>query len=268
MAKAIREIKPLLKLIDVVIEIVDARAPMSSSNPIISDIAQGKSSVMLLNKSDLADPSATKAWIVKFQASGRKAVASDVLKGTGLDLALSSLAAFQQKARIKPRALVIGMPNVGKSSLINRYAKRSKTKTGDKPGVTRGKQWIDIGSAELLDTPGLMPLRVDNPDVWNRLCALGMINDDLFVHEQVAKYLVGFVASEYAGVLEQRYGITKADMDSPGACIEAIAKKRGCLLQGGVIDEEKAYMMIIRDLRSGRLGRISLERPASVTKVQ
>ena len=259
MAKTVREIGPLLKLIDVIIELVDARAPSSSSNPLIRQIAKDKPVILLLNKADLADPAVTTRWVRHLKSSRSNAVASDVLKGTGLDGAISLLSSLESKARIKPRALIIGMPNVGKSSLINRFAKRSKAKTGDKPGVTRGKQWIDIGAADLLDTPGLMPLRVEDPLAWNKLAALGIIADDLFNREQVALFLAEQLSQGYLGLLEDRYGIGPG-LD-PLAALESIAAKRGCLLQGGALDMEKAYMTLIRDLRSGRLGRISLEAP-------
>ncbi len=259
MAKTVREIGPLLKLIDVIIELVDARAPLSSSNPLIRQIAKDKPVILLLNKADLADPSATSGWVRHLKATRGNAVASDVLKGTGLDGAIAMLSSLQAKARIKPRALIIGMPNVGKSSLINRFAKRSKAKTGDKPGVTRGKQWIDIGAADLLDTPGLMPLKVEDQLAWNKLSALGIIADDLFSHEQVSSYLAELLSARYPGLLEERYGIAPG-LDALHA-LEAIAIKRGCLLQGGALDMEKSYMTLIRDLRSGRLGRVSLEVP-------
>ena len=259
MAKTVREIGPILKLIDVIIELVDARAPSSSSNPLIRQIAKDKPVLLLLNKSDLADPAVTAKWVRHLRGLKGNAVASDVLKGTGLDGALSTLSSLESKARIKPRALIIGMPNVGKSSLINRFAKRSKARTGDKPGVTRGKQWIDIGAADLLDTPGLMPLKVDDQADWNRLSALGIIADDLFNHEQVSLFLAGYIAEVYPGLLEDRYGINPGL--EPSAALDAIALRRGCLLQGGALDMEKAYMTLIRDLRSGRLGRVSLEAP-------
>lgn len=259
MAKTVREIGPLLKLIDVIIELVDARAPYSSSNPLIRQIAKDKPVLLLLNKSDLADPSVTAKWVRHLKKTRNNAVASDVLKGTGLDGAVATLSSLESKARIKPRALVIGMPNVGKSSLINRFAKRSKARTGDKPGVTRGKQWIDIGAADLLDTPGLMPLKVDDQGAWNRLAALGIIADDLFNHEQVSLYLAELLSARYPGLLHERYGISP--VLEPLPALEAIALKRGCLLQGGSLDMEKAHMTLIRDLRSGRLGRVSLEEP-------
>lgn len=259
MAKAIRELMPLLKLIDIVIELVDARAPASSSNPLLSKLISNKPVVVLLNKADLADPGVTQRWIDRFRHEGRAAVASDVLRGIGLDSALQRISAMRPAVRIKPRVLVIGMPNVGKSSLINRFAKRSKAKTGDKPGITKGKQWIDIAGADLLDTPGLMPLSVDDENSWNKLSALGIINDDLFNHEEVAKHIVNYVKIEYPGLLASRYEVSE-DL-SADILLENIASKRGFLMRGGAPDLDKAYMHVIRDLRSGRIGRISLEAP-------
>lgn len=268
MAKAIKEIRPLLKLIDVVIEIVDARAPYASSNPLLSGLAEGKPSLLLLNKSDLADEGVTRTWISFYKGVGRHAVASDVIRGIGLELASAALASFQGKARIKPRALIVGMPNVGKSSLINRFARRSKAKTGDRPGITRGKQWIDIGSAELLDTPGLMPFGVEDPDAWNRLCALGLVDDDLFDHDKVCRFIIDFLIREYPQYIKARFCLEDPSALSYEEIISFVAQRRGCLLQGGAIDEDKVHMTVLRDLRSGRLGRVSLERPGAVRKGQ
>lgn len=261
MAKAVRQIKPLLKLIDVVIEIVDARAPQASSNPMLAEIAGGKPSILILNKADLADPSVTDKWITTYKSSGRFPYATNAESGDGIAKAISAFRSFDINSRTKARALIVGMPNVGKSSLINRFAKRASTKTGDKPGITRGRQWIDIGSAELLDTPGIMPLRVGNPDVWMRLCALGIISDDLFDKEKVAKELLQTIAQNYPGYLSSKYGSeSNTDLESQLEVLERIAAKKGCLSKGGIPDLDKAALLFIKDFRSGRLGRISLER--------
>ena len=150
MAKAVREIRPLLKLIDVVMEIVDARAPLSSSNPMLKEIAAGKPTILILNKADLADQDTTNKWIRHFRDEGRNPFATNAESGEGIARALGAFASMDIKSRTKARAIIVGMPNVGKSSLINRLAKKASARTGDKPGITRGRQWIDIGAAELL----------------------------------------------------------------------------------------------------------------------
>ncbi|HNZ08863.1 MAG TPA: ribosome biogenesis GTPase YlqF [Bacillota bacterium] len=260
MAKTVKEIKPLLKIIDVVIELVDARAPMSSSNPLLGEISSRKPSIVLLNKADLADQHRTELWLRNIRGSGRKAFATNAEDGTGISNAMRAISAVEGNARTRPRALIVGMPNVGKSSLINRLAKKASAKTGDKPGITRSKQWIDIGNAELLDTPGIMPLRVDDPLVWFKLCALGIIGDDLFEKEKVARDLLEQLSMEYPGFIAERYSVTESlQHEGQHAVLEEIALKKGCIMRGGIPDLEKASLMVIKDFRSGRIGRISLE---------
>ncbi|HOA15024.1 MAG TPA: ribosome biogenesis GTPase YlqF [Bacillota bacterium] len=261
MAKAVREIRPLLKLIDVVMEIVDARAPLSSSNPMLKEIAAGKPTILILNKADLADQDATNKWIRHFRDEGRNPFATNAESGEGIARALGAFASMDIKSRTKARAIIVGMPNVGKSSLINRLAKKASARTGDKPGITRGRQWIDIGAAELLDTPGLMPLRVEDPDVWSKLCALGIISDDLFDREKVAKQLLKEISDHYPGALSAKYGFEGLGAnDGETSALEKIAHKKGCLSKGGAVDLDKAAFLLIKDFRSGRIGRISLER--------
>jgi len=261
MAKAVREIRPLLKLIDVVIEIVDARAPLSSSNPMLKEIASGKPSILILNKADLADQAVTEKWIKYFRNEGRYPFATNAENGDGIARALNAFGSMEIKARTKARALIVGMPNVGKSSLINRLAKKASAKTGDKPGITRGRQWIDIGAAELLDTPGIMPLRVGDPEVWSRLCALGIISDDLFDREKVARELMLRISADYPGAMTVKFGFEGTDEgDGQPSALEKIALKKGCLSKGGATDLDKAALLLIKDFRSGKIGRISLER--------
>lgn len=260
MAKAVKEIKPLLKIIDVIIELVDARAPMSSSNPLLVELSSRKPSIVLLNKADLADQHRTEGWLRNIREGGRQAFATNAEDGTGIYNAMRAISAAEGTVRTKPRALVVGMPNVGKSSLINRLSKKASAKTGNKPGITRGKQWIDIGNAELLDTPGIMPLRVDDSLVWFRLCALGIIGDDLFDKEKVAKELLAQMSTEYPGYIHERYKVAETPQRDEQHCVlEEIAIRKGCMMKGGVPDLEKASLMVIKDFRSGRIGRMSLE---------
>lgn len=260
MAKAVREIKPLLKLIDIILEVVDARSPYASSNPLLAELAPNKPRIVLLNKADLADSSMLKVALEAMRSNGVKAFPTNSESGEGVEAARRAITAAGAGARIKARALIVGMPNVGKSSLINRLAGRARARTGDKPGITRGRQWIDIGQAELLDTPGIMPLRVDDSASWVKLCAIGIISDDLFDSEQVATALMEHISRVYPGTLEEKYSLdSNARNIAAEGLLASIAARKGCLLKGGTPDTKKAAFLLIKDFRAGKLGRISLE---------
>ncbi|WP_018130457.1 ribosome biogenesis GTPase YlqF [Effusibacillus pohliae] len=273
MAKARREVAEKLKLVDLVYELVDARIPLSSRNPMMHEITQQKQRVVLLNKADLADPVVTEQWIAYFDGQGTPAVPVVATAGEGLRqieaqakrLVAPKMEGLMKKG-IRPRAIramILGIPNVGKSSLINRLANRSVAKTGDKPGVTKAQQWIKVGKDfELLDTPGILWPKFEDPEVGIRLAATGAIRDEVLDADKqdVVFYLVKWLRDQYPGVLENRYKL-ESQPDEPWDTVLAIGRKRGLIRAGGVIDESAACDLILREFRAGMLGRISLERP-------
>jgi ribosome biogenesis GTPase A len=277
MTKARRQIEEKLKLIDIVIELLDARVPLSSRNPMIDEILKGKPRMVLLNKHDLADPQITAEWVKYFADKGLKAQPIDASTGTNVKEILprakelwADKIATQIRKGINPRAvrgLIVGIPNVGKSTLINQLAGKKIAATGDKPGVTKGQQWIKIGTEmDLLDTPGILWPKFEDQIVGLRLAATGAIKEELLHLDDIAFFAIKYLVAHYAGVLQDRYGITElpADLDDPNEVVkvmEAIGRKRGAVVSGGRIDLDKASLIILRDLRAGKMGRISLERP-------
>ncbi|GIM47571.1 ribosome biogenesis GTPase A [Collibacillus ludicampi] len=273
MAKARREVSEKLKLIDLVLELVDARLPLSSRNPMMGEITQQKPRLVLLNKADLADPLITRQWEEWFQAEGTPAIPVVATQGDGLrrieseakKLVKPKMEAMMKKG-IRPRAvraMILGIPNVGKSSLINRMAKKNIAKTGDKPGVTRTQQWIKVGKEfELLDTPGILWPKFDDPQVGLRLAATGAIKDEILDsdREEITYFLVRYLQSHYPGALEERYKLEELPED-PWDAVLLIGKKRGMIRAGGHIDTMAACELILREFRSGMLGRITLEQP-------
>jgi ribosome biogenesis GTPase A len=272
MAKATTELAASLKLIDVVIEVVDSRAPAATSNPTLAAVAGRVPRVVVLNKVDLADPKTTDAWKSSLRRLGCAAVTANSQTGAGIaaviDAAVESArrsgrgGGVSRGARRRFRSAVVGIPNVGKSSFINRVSRRGGAKVGDKPGVTRANQWIVASpELELLDTPGIMPTRVDEPLTWTLLCALGCVDDNLFDAEEVCRaVLAPITAMGGRGGIATRYGVPE-DVEDPLTVIEAVAQTRGFILPGGTLDIPRAADAFLRDLRAGRLGRISLERP-------
>ncbi|MCF6094343.1 ribosome biogenesis GTPase YlqF [Microaerobacter geothermalis] len=272
MAKARRQITEKLGLIDVVIELLDARLPLSSRNPMIDDIIKNKPRLILLNKSDLSDKKVTDEWVHFFSKRlGFMALPIDSLSGKGVSkipalcsgLAQPIMAKRSEKG-MKPRAvrtMILGIPNVGKSSLINRLSKRNVAQTGDRPAVTKGQQWVKVGkSMELLDTPGILWPKFEDQEVGYRLAASGAIKDEILDYQDVAIYICRFLMKHYPNHLMKRYRL-HALSDDPAEVLEQIGKNRGCLMPGGIIDFEKASELVLRELRSGKLGRISLEFP-------
>ena len=271
MAKTKRLIQGHLKLVDVVIELLDARVPMSSANPLIRELVGEKTRLVALNKSDLADEAQTKRWISYFRSQGLSALPIDSLSGTGLK-ALVQKAETLARAKThklvakgaKPRAaraMVLGIPNVGKSSLINRLAGAAKAKVEDRPGVTRDKQWIRVGkNLELLDMPGILWPKFEDPTVGMRLAFIGSVSDEVYDVEATVKRLLAWLAERHAGRLVERYRLTKEEVQADaGTLMEHIGKRRGCLLKGGLLDEEKVQRLLLADLRSGRLGRVTFD---------
>ena len=270
MTKAKRQMQEDIKLIDVVIELVDARIPLSSKNPDIDQLAQNKSRVVLLNKSDLADETQTKAWQQWFESKGFFVVRVNSRNGNGVksvqDTVMQACREKIERDRKKGilnrpvRAMIVGIPNVGKSTFINSFAGKACTKTGNKPGVTKGKQWIRLNkNVELLDTPGILWPKFEDQKVGLRLAFIGSIKDDLIPSTDLAYEFIKFINISYPGLLETRYAI-EASSDTLST-LQAIGEKRGCRLKGNELDLDKASNIIIDEFRSGKLGRITLETP-------
>lgn len=277
MTRARREIQGKLKLIDIVIELLDSRIPLASRNPMIDEILQGKPRLVVLNKYDLADPKVTEQWITYFAKRELQALPLDSSTGYRVneivprckELFADKIAAQIRKG-INPRpmrALIVGIPNVGKSTLINRMAGRHIAATGDKPGVTKGQQWIKMGKEmELLDTPGILWPKFEDQEVGMKLAATGAIKEQLLNIEDVAFYALRYLARNYRGNLIDRYELdlpSKETLSSDEVVqlMEEIGRKRGCLQSGGTVNLEKASGVILRELRAGKMGRISLEMP-------
>lgn len=277
MTKARRQIEAKLKLIDVVIELLDARLPLSSRNPMIDDILRDKPRLILLNKADLADPEATRKWLAYFKAEGHLAHPADASTGTGVKqipeqvkMLLKEKIDRQIARGMNPRAmraLIVGIPNVGKSTLINKMAGRHIAAVGDRPGVTKGQQWIKTGgNLELLDTPGILWPRFEDQEVGYRLAVTGAIKEEILNIEEIAFYAVKYLVKEYGSRFQERFGIEKLpeDLENPDeivAVMEAVGRKRGCLISGGRVDLEKASRVLLHELRAGKLGRFTLETP-------
>ena len=270
MKKAQRLIEENLKLVDVVIELLDARIPASSANPMLAEIIKEKPRLIALNKSDLADAASTKRWLAYFRAQGIPAVAIDSVKGRGMKQLVAKAEELARpktdrfvKAGGRPRAarcMILGIPNVGKSSLINRLAGAVKAKAADKPGVTRAKQWIKIGAAlDLLDTPGILWPKFEDQTVGLKLAFTGAINDEIYDREQVTALLLSVMRRDYPERLQERFKF-KGEMPEDGlALLETIGRKRGCLVKGGVVDLEKAQNIVLTEFRSGKLGLVTLD---------
>lgn len=270
MTKAVRQMKEDIKLIDLVIELLDARIPLSSRNPDIDDLGKNKARLVLLNKSDLADETDNNKWIQYFKDKGIIALKINSKNKQGIkeinnavQIACKEKIERDKKRGIinRPvRAMVVGIPNVGKSTFINAYAGRAAAKTGNKPGVTKGKQWIRLNkSVELLDTPGILWPKFEDQTVGLRLALIGSIKDEILNIEELASELIKFMTKNYAGVLADKYGINE-DQDSY-ACLKEIAEQKHCLVRGNELDYVKASNLLLEDFRSGKLGRMTLEYP-------
>lgn len=268
MTKAKRQMQEDLKLIDLIIELVDARVPLSSRNPDIDQLGQNKSRLILLNKADLADERQNEAWKEYFQSKGFYVVKVDSRNGAGMKTiqnviqeACKEKIERDRRRGIKNRpirAMVAGIPNVGKSTFINTFAGKACAKTGNKPGVTKGKQWIRLNkNVELLDTPGILWPKFEDQLVGIRLACVGSIKDDILNIEELALWFLEKLKKDYPGFLEKRYGISEEG--SPLETLEAIAKARGCLKRGEELDYVKASGLIFDDFRGGKIGRITLE---------
>lgn len=270
MTKAKRMMQENIKLIDIVVELLDARIPLSSRNPDIDTLANNKFRLVLLNKCDLADDGVTKQWEAYFKEKGIMVVTINARDGQGMKVITGKIqeACKEKIERDKKkgimnrpiRAMIVGIPNVGKSTFINSYAKKACAKVGNKPGVTKGKQWIKINkNVELLDTPGILWPKFEDEQVGLHLAFIGSINDEILQKTELAVNLISFLKSNYSGILESRYGIDEGEDDNQ--ILQEIGSKRGCLLKGNEIDYEKASGILLDEFRNGKLGRISVERP-------
>ena len=272
MTKAKRMMQEDIKLIDLIIELVDARIPQSSRNPDIDELGKNKARIILLNKSDLADSQKNKQWMTYFNNKGLHVVEVNSKSGAGL----KSIQGVVQEAceeKIERdrkrgilnrpvRAMVVGIPNVGKSTFINSFAGRACTKTGNKPGVTKGKQWIRLNkSLELLDTPGILWPKFEDQQVGLRLAMIGSINDEIIHLDELAYDLIHFLTKEYTGLLENRYQISSVEGKDDYEILKEICFSRKCFLKGEEPDIMKAASIVVEDFRNGRLGRITLELP-------
>ena len=270
MTKAKRAMQEDIKLIDVVIELVDARIPVSSKNPDIDTLAGGKSRILLMNKSDMADPSMLDAWIQYYEKKGYLAMAVNSKKRNELKQvnALIQKACKEKIERDRKRgilnrpvrAMIVGIPNVGKSTFINSFAGKACAKTGNKPGVTKGKQWIRLNKqVELLDTPGILWPKFEDQTVGQHLAFIGSIKDELIQSVELALDLIEFLVNRYPGILGDVYEVE----ENPNSAdvLEAVANNRGCRKKGDELDYEKAAFLLLDDFRNGRLGRITIEWP-------
>ncbi|HHY20381.1 MAG TPA: ribosome biogenesis GTPase YlqF [Bacilli bacterium] len=274
MAKARREVTENLKFIDVVLELLDARIPMSSRNPMIDELVSHKPRLILLNKSDLADQAVTDRWIEYFSQENTLVLPINSQTGTGVNKipqAVSELTkpiTEKMKAKgMKPRAIramILGIPNVGKSTLINRLATKRIAQTGDRPGVTKQQQWIKVGKVmELLDTPGILWPKFESQTIGLRLAATGAIKDEIIDFQTVALFIINYLNERYPDRLLARYNLEQLSDDGVEN-FDVIGKKRGFLQSGGYVDYDKTAETIIRELRSGKLGRISFETPDDI----
>ncbi|MCI6919070.1 MAG: ribosome biogenesis GTPase YlqF [Lachnospiraceae bacterium] len=270
MTKAKRMMQENIKLIDLIIELVDARIPMSSRNPDIDELGKGKARIILLNKSDLADARLNQEWESFFKEKGYFVQPLNAKTGAGIKN-IQALVQESCKEKIERdrkrgiinrpvRAMVVGIPNVGKSTFINSFAGKACAKTGNKPGVTKGKQWIRLNkNLELLDTPGILWPKFEDQKIGERLALIGSINDEILHVDELAVALIRNLKNSYLDLLEKRYNIT-IDEDAYDT-LKKIAIARKCLQKGELPDVDRASSMLLEDFRSGKLGRITLERP-------
>lgn len=273
MAKARRQIEEKLPLIDIVIEVVDARVPQSSRNPMLDEILKKKPRLMVFMKRDLADESVTQEWKEHFESEGVGVVLVDAMKKTGIKDIVPKCKE-QLKERIERdlarglkqrpiRALIVGIPNAGKSTLINRLVGRKAANIGNRPGITKSQQWVKIaGELELLDTPGILWPKFEDPKVGLNLAATGAIKESILPKDEVAIFILEFLAERYQNRLKERYNVETFERDFVIDVYDSIGKRRGCIVSGGEIDYEKVSDLICKDVIEGHLGRLSFERPS------
>lgn len=267
MKKTRELIQENLKLVNAAIEIFDARIPISSKNPVIDELIKNKKRIVILNKSDLSDPKANDAWVKYFKSMGAETVCMNALTGTGMSELYKVMNRIKDEInkdsiRKKPfRAMIVGIPNVGKSSLINRIAGKKSAKTGNRPGVTRGKQWINLqDQIQLLDTPGILWPKFEDKNVALKLSFVGSIKDEILDREDLTIELIKYLQKNYPELLIERYKLDSVDGEALEV-MEAICEKRGFIMSGKRYDYARAARTIIDEFRAGKMGRITLEMP-------
>ena len=270
MTKTKRMIASEIQHMDAVCEILDARIPLSSRNPDVDDLTAGKPRLIVLNRADQADPAQTRRWSQYFRAKGWAVLEANAKGGVGTEkfaaavreLLRDKLEAYAAKGQVGRvvRVMVLGIPNVGKSTFINKVAKRKTAKAEDRPGVTRSKQWVPVDATlELLDTPGILWPKFDDPDVGKRLAFTGAVKDDVLDIEELACYLMDYLATHYADVLTERYKIDVEETDTGYDLLEKAGRKRGFLMRGAQVDTERMARILLDEFRGGKLGRFTLE---------
>ena len=269
MAKARREVSEKLKLVDIIFELIDARLPLSSRNPMIDEVIHQKPRLLILNKADMADEAETRKWVEYFAEKGQTAIAINSLEGKGLQkvtkAAQEILAPKWERMKLKGmkpraiRAMIVGIPNVGKSTLINRLAKKNIAKTGNTPGVTKAQQWIKVGKdIELLDTPGILWPKFEDQEVGLKLALTGAIKDTIINMEDLAVYGLKFLSLHYPQRLEERYGISFVH-ENLVETFDLIGEKRKVYGPGGEIDYEQVALIIVRDIRNQNFGKLTFD---------
>lgn len=277
MMKTLRLMEANIKNVDAVLQLLDARIPLSSLNPEIQKITEQKPRLYVMNKADLADPSLTNEWIRYFRQAGAGCVAiSAKQKGSAIQVRqaiekelqdLIERRAIKGMAGARIRVMVVGIPNVGKSTFINNFAGKVRAKAADKPGVTRGKQWVTVGNYDLLDMPGVLWKKFDNLETATNLAFIGSIKDDILDIEELAVGLLSQIKSVYPEKLMERYKISQEQVElSAWELLEAIGRKRGMLISGGEVNTERAAIMVVDEFRASKWGRITLETPPNNQK--
>ena len=270
MTKTRRMIAEQIKNVDAVCEILDARIPVSSRNPDVDELTAGKPRMVVLNRVDQADPEGTKRWAEHFRAKGYAVLESDAKSGVGTakfagavrELLADKLRAYAEKGMTGRvvRVMILGIPNVGKSTFINKVAHRKTARAEDRPGVTRSKQWVPVDpTLELLDTPGILWPKFDDPEVGKRLAFTGAVKDDVLDIEELACYLMDYLAAHYADTLTERYKIEVEPGDTGYELLEKAGRKRGFLMRGAQVDTERMARILLDEFRAGKLGRFTLE---------
>ena len=278
MTKTRRMMEENIALVDIVIELVDARIPYSSKNPDLDELAKNKQRIILLNKSDLADAAATQVWTEYFEEKGFRVIEMNALRGTGMgqvtdtarELMKEKIEKLKARGRIHVpiRSMIVGIPNVGKSTFINKYVGKTTAKTGDKPGVTRGKQWIKLKKDfELLDTPGILWPKFEDQQVGLKLAFTGAINDDILDAQTLATAFIHHMMVVNPDCIRKRYNIAFDTIAEPHDVLQQIAEARGFKLKGDEPDLERAAKILMDEFRGGKLGRLTLEMPEDIVEM-
>lgn len=278
MTKTRRMMTENISIVDVVVELLDARIPYSSKNPDIDELAKNKRRIIVMNKSDLADPVKTEIWKKWFEEKGFTVILADAVKGTGVNKVADAAKTLmedkieRQKARgrlfVPVRAMIVGIPNVGKSTFINKTVGKTTAKTGDKPGVTKGKQWIRIKKDfELLDTPGILWPKFEDEEVGLKLAMVGSINDDILDTETLCTEFINLIMTANPYLLKKRYNVEFDIIEEPHNVLEKIAAARGFIKKGGEPDCVRASKIILDEFRGGKMGKITLEEPGDISQM-